>query len=66
MDPNETLKMIHEFLEAGKSGDEVDEWCRNLMGWLAKGGFEPDWDKYPMGTSYYKCRVIEERRKDRV
>lgn len=64
MDPNECLKMIDEFLRARESGDEVDQWCRNLMEWLDKGGFEPDWDKYDLGTSYFKCRRIAEARKN--
>jgi len=66
MDPNKTLKMIDDFLCARKSGDEVDQWCRDLIKWIAKGGFEPDWNKYKLGTSYYKCRVISERRRPDV
>jgi len=62
MDPNETLKMIDEFLKARQVGDCVDEWCRDLLEWLNKGGFEPDWDKYPSGTEYFSCRKIEEGR----
>jgi len=62
VDPNACLKKIDDFLHARKSGDEVDQWCRDLMDWLDKGGFEPDWDKYEWGTSYFKCRQIDEAR----
>jgi len=62
MDPDETLKMIDEFLQARKTGDEVDEWCHNLYEWIEKGGFEPNWNRYPLGTEYYKCREVSERR----
>lgn len=62
MDPNECLKRINDFLANRESGNEVDHWCRDLIEWLAKGGFEPDWNKYGLGTSYFKCREITERR----
>jgi hypothetical protein len=57
MDPNATLKMIDDAINAGTNGDEVDDWCCILASWLAMGGFEPAWDRYPMGTSYYRSRV---------
>lgn len=62
MDPNETLKQIDDFLAAHKCGEEVDEWCEYLMDWMDKGGFEPHWEAYPLGTSYYKCRVVSVRK----
>lgn len=62
MDPNATLQMIHEFLTDRKAGDEVDEWCYDLKEWLDKGGFEPNWEQYPLGTSYYNCRKRYSRR----
>ena len=58
MDPNVTLQMIDEFLAKHQTGEEVDEWCQNLFDWIKKGGFEPDWSKYELGTSYYKCRCV--------
>ena len=62
MDPNATLKKIHDFITAGKTGDEVDEWCWDLWDWIAKEGFEPDWKAYPMGTSYYDTRCCYMRK----
>lgn len=62
MDPEATLKRIDDFLRAGETGEEVDEWCESLMEWLARGGFEPDWEKYPLGASYYRCRAIQAAR----
>lgn len=62
MDPNECLKKIDDFIERGDSGPEVDQWCRDLMEWLGKAGFAPDWEKYPMGASYFESRKIMERR----
>lgn len=58
MDPNETLKAIDEFLAMQHTGAEVDEWCQDLFGWLAKGGFKLDWLVYELGTSYYRCRCV--------
>jgi len=63
MDPNETLKKIDQFLKERQSGDEVDLWCRDLIKWLNREGFEPNWEKYPLGTSYFKCRVIAETKR---
>jgi len=65
MDPNATLKMINEFLEDRRTGDEVDDWCGNLFEWIQKGGFEPEWNTYPIGTSYYWCYVAQ-RKKEAV
>ncbi len=62
MDPNECLKRINDFIVRGDSGDEVDHWCRDLMAWLDKDGFEPAWERYPMGTSYYRTRMVVERK----
>lgn len=58
MDPNATLAAIDEFLTMHQTGDEVDEMCRDLWIWIGNGGFEPDWGKYDLGTSYYRCRKI--------
>lgn len=58
MDPNATLKMIDDFLAARRSGPEVDEWVENLRDWIDGGGFEPDWDAFPLGASYYRTRMV--------
>jgi hypothetical protein len=57
MDPNATLREIDQFLKAGRTGDEVDQWCEALRQWIARGGFEPDWAKYELGASYYRCQA---------
>jgi hypothetical protein len=59
MDPNATLRMIDEFIEARSTSNEVDESVENLREWLAKGGFEPDWKRYPLGTAYYHARMVQ-------
>ena len=62
MDPNECLKRIHEFLDALKSGDCVDQWCADLQTWLDKGGFEPEWHEYELGSAYFRCWKVQELR----
>jgi len=62
MDPSATLKMINDFLTDRETGEEVDEWCENLAEWLDKGGFPPNWENYPLGTSYFKCHMIQRNR----
>ena len=54
MDPNATLLRIDAFLTAGKSGECVDEWVSDLWNWIDQGGFQPDWDRWMLGTSYYQ------------
>ena len=66
MDPNATLRMIDEFLTKRQSGDEVDEWCEHIYDWIDRGGFAPDWEAYPLGASYYRCREISIRKGERV
>jgi hypothetical protein len=57
MDPNITLRMINNFLTDTNCADELDESCINLYDWVNKGGFNPDWNKYPLATSYYRHRI---------
>ena len=66
MDPDATLADIHWFVTNGETGNEVDEWCQDLFDWIAKGGFEPDWSKAPLGTGYYECRAVHHRKGKRV
>ena len=53
MDPDATLKQIDDFLLLRKTGAIVDVWVEELATWLNKGGFDPDWDRYPLATSYF-------------
>lgn len=64
MDPNATLKEIgrlqreQEAFEKGSQtyreiGQELQEMCSHLMGWLNAGGFQPDWDQEPDGTQAF-------------
>src|SRR3990167_8212454 len=62
MDPDATLRMINEFLEAKESGEEVDYLVEALYQWIERGGFEPGWHKYPLATSYYDTRIAGARR----
>ena len=66
MDPNELLRMIDEAINKREHGNEVDIWCQDLFDWLAKGGFDPEWNKYPLGTSYFHCRAVYHKRGERV
>lgn len=59
MDPNETLRRIEALLPA-LDDDDVDEaegFCADLSEWLDKGGFAPEWTKYPEATKFYKSWV---------
>ena len=55
MDPDATLQTIHEhcwehvYCDADTLAEAVDA----LRGWLARGGFEPDWDALPDAASYF-------------
>lgn len=65
-DPNATLREIDTFLKDHRTGDVVDEWCQDLWDWIQKGGFEPDWARYELGASYYRCRKVSHDRGIRV
>lgn len=58
MDPNKTLQDIDSFLARHQVGDEVDDMCQDLFDWIKRGGFEPSWSLYPLGSMYYECRRI--------
>ena len=52
MDPNECLKLIDESV---KDNDETEaDWhCYDLMQWLKRGGFQPNWKRYPNATYHF-------------
>lgn len=66
MDPNATLSFIDGFLKAREEGQQVDLWCQDLFDWLSKGGFDPNWEKYPLAEGYYRCREVYHLRGERV
>jgi len=64
MDPNAALMNIaYELSVSSPSGrrvfvsQEIDDTVDDLREWIAGGGFEPDWERHPLATSYYKARV---------
>jgi hypothetical protein len=59
MDPNETLRRIDTFLRSRRTGDVVDDWCRDLGQWLSDGGFSPDWERFSLGRSYYNTQASQ-------
>jgi len=69
MDPNATLQMIARLYQETQdhfgsqrgddAGGELDQACDDLLHWLSRGGFEPNWDSVPnVVCSYLKCRQI--------
>lgn len=61
MDPTATLRFIQDELDdiegTNDESEEVDYLVDCLREWLAKGGFQPQWDAYPKATEYYNGRV---------
>lgn len=49
MDPQACLQRIQD-AETVTDGVEA---CRDLQGWLAGGGFEPEWDEFPKGAAAF-------------
>lgn len=72
MDPNATLATIQRKLSliacANNAEDksDVDAYVEYLRLWIARGGFDPDWARYPLGTSYYQTRMIQRDRDPRT
>ncbi len=52
MDPNATLELIAQYLDSGEL-DSACEACEDLREWIHKGGFEPDFWKYPIAHRQY-------------
>lgn len=46
MDPNATLALIYDAWKS-KDWDTVSNLWDDLLDWLEKGGFEPNWMEYP-------------------
>ena len=51
MDPNATLARIDGF--KSMHDPECQEAIMDLRAWIVRGGFEPDWAKYPKATFRY-------------
>jgi hypothetical protein len=66
MDPDATLSIIDTLLKERRGSDVIDYHCQDLYDWIAKGGFEPEWGRCELGTSYYNCRAVYHRRGERV
>jgi len=53
MDPNATLRMIESALESGDREAAKDS-RRDLVWWMERGGFAPDWEAYPRAAAYVR------------
>lgn len=64
MDPNAVLQRIERAylnLQYPSSLEELfdlSEACQTLWTWLSYGGFEPEWEKFPVGTEQYQKFVM--------
>ena len=56
MDPNATLRRLDEAMDE-REMDEAGFIVKDLARWLASGGFEPEWWRYPRATAFYSARV---------
>ena len=70
MDPNATLKRIIELYNESQvhfgtdrgndAGEDLDTACHDLLSWIARGGFEPNWEDCPSAVkSYLSCCQID-------
>jgi hypothetical protein len=57
MDPNYALKRLDYLVSCHVITNETDCLCHDLFDWIKKGGFEPEWNRYPSGTMYYNCML---------
>ena len=56
MDPNATLRALDEAIDE-RNRDESGFLVKELSRWIASGGFEPEWWRYPRAAAYYAARV---------
>jgi hypothetical protein len=52
MDPTACLRRIADCNRF--SSAECRTACADLHTWIRRGGFQPDWDAYPLGTKRYE------------
>ena len=52
MDPNACLERIDNALRDHEIG-EAQAACDDLRCWLGRGGFAPDWDRFPRARDFY-------------
>jgi hypothetical protein len=68
MDPNAVLREIDAYLGHRPTwiltDQELDERVEDLARWLDRGGFEPDWNQYAIGASYYRTRTLPKYRQE--
>jgi hypothetical protein len=58
MDPNTALAEIAYQLSRGTDcAPSIDDTVVDLQEWLEAGGFDPNWDRHPLATSYYVARL---------
>ena len=69
MDPNATLERIADIYRDSQdyfgtdrgndAGEDLDYACDDLLTWISRGGFEPDYSKAPSAViSYLQCRQV--------
>ena len=51
MDPTAALRLISD---ADRVDANTREVMRELHQWLTRGGFQPDWERYPKGTRRFR------------
>ena len=63
----------HDYTTMGRAamaradlGQDLDYACFDLWQWLSSGGFEPDWARHELASSYYRCRAVQHARGIRV
>jgi hypothetical protein len=58
MDPNATLEMIHNALFKAQDWDKAREHMLILEKWKQKGGFDPNWDDYPIASKVFYLFMV--------
>ena len=57
MDPNTVLQRINDLLFAADA-TELHQACHDLLDWINKDGFEPNWDQHDLAACYYRSWVL--------
>ena len=57
MDPNAALAYLerHPATSINDASEDTKEHAFALHQWIGRGGFAPDWTKYPSGTKTYRA-----------
>lgn len=54
MDPTACLERLQD-AHLSDDKEETIAACQDLMDWINKGGANPDWERFPIGATFFRA-----------